>query len=169
MTGAKRRAFAAAMTLKYCEGTPLHAEITFGWSRRTVVLGLAQRRPGIRCLGAPSAFSGRKRWDDTPPQRAAGLGQLAAAHAHQDPTFRPRLASTRLTVRAARAALRAHGDREDDLPAPSTMAEGLNRLGFRLRKVVKAKPPKKRKETDAIFANMEKKTRQRCPWTPANA
>jgi hypothetical protein len=32
------------------------------------------------------------------------------------------------------------------------MAEALNRLGFRLRKVVKAQPQKKIAETDAIFA-----------------
>src|SRR6516162_1342585 len=51
MTGAKRRAFEAEMALKYCEGNPLQAEITFGWSRRTVALGLAERRTGIRCLG----------------------------------------------------------------------------------------------------------------------
>ena len=37
------------------------------------------------------------------------------------------------------------------------MAEMLNRMGFRLRKVLKAKPQKKIAETDAIFANIEKK------------
>jgi len=37
------------------------------------------------------------------------------------------------------------------------MAAVLNRLGFRLRKVVKAKPQKKIKETDAIFANIKKR------------
>ena len=47
MTGAKRRAFEADMALKYCEGNPLQAEVTFGWSRRTVALGLAERRSGI--------------------------------------------------------------------------------------------------------------------------
>ena len=41
------------------------------------------------------------------------------------------------------------------------MAEVLNRLGFRLRKVVKAKPHKKIAETDAMFANSEKKTTKR--------
>ena len=41
------------------------------------------------------------------------------------------------------------------------MAEVLNRLGFRLRKVVKAKPQKKIAKTDAIFAHMEKKTTKR--------
>jgi hypothetical protein len=37
------------------------------------------------------------------------------------------------------------------------MAEVLNRMGFRLRKVVKAKPQKKLQETDAIFANIKKR------------
>jgi hypothetical protein len=41
------------------------------------------------------------------------------------------------------------------------MAAVLNRLGFRLRKVVKAKPQKKIPETDAIFANIQKKTHKR--------
>ena len=169
MTGTKRRAFEAEMTVKYCEGSPLQAETTFGWSRRTVALGLAERRTGIRCLGAQSAFSGRKRWEDTHPQVAEALRHLAEAHAQQDPTFRTSLAYTRLTVHAALAALSAQGYREDQLPAPSTMAEVLNRLGFRLRKVVKAKPQKKLKETDAIFDNIEKKTRKRRHWTPSNA
>lgn len=44
------------------------------------------------------------------------------------------------------------------LPAPSTMAVILNRLGFRLRNVVKSKPLKKVPQTDAIFAKVQKKT-----------
>jgi len=56
-------------------------------------------------------------------------------------------------------ALRGQGYSEEQLPSPSTMAEVLNRLGYRLRRVVKAKPQKKIKETDAIFENIKK----RCP------
>jgi Rhodopirellula transposase DDE domain len=41
------------------------------------------------------------------------------------------------------------------------MAEVLNRMGFRLRTVVKAKPQKKIAQTDAIFDNIEKKTMKR--------
>jgi hypothetical protein len=33
-------------------------------------------------------------------------------------------------------------------------------MGYRLRKVVKAKPQKKIKETDAIFDNIKKKTKK---------
>jgi hypothetical protein len=169
MTGSKRRAFEAEMALKYCEGNPLQAESIFGWSRRTVAVGLAERRTGIICLGAQSACSGRKRWEDTPPQAADDLRRLADAHAQQAPTFRTTLAYTRLTAQAALAALTAQGYREDQLPAPRTMAEVLNRMGFRLRKVVKAKPQKKLKETDAIFDNLEKQPRQRRHRTPSNA
>jgi hypothetical protein len=161
MTGPTRRAFQAEIALKYCEGNPLLAETIFGWGRHTVEVGLAERRTGIRCLGAQAAFSGRKRWEDLHPEAAAALRRLAEAHGQQDPTFRTTLAYTRLTAQSAREALRTQGYSEAQLPSPSTMAEVLNRMGFRLRKVVKAKPQKKIPETDAIFANIEKKTNKR--------
>ena len=158
MTGATRRAFQAEMTLKYCHGSARLAETLLGWSREAVEVGLAERRTGIMCLGAQSAFSGRKRWEEQYPEAAEALRQLAEAHAQQDPTFRTTLAYTRLTAKAAREALRAQGIPEDQLPSLSTMAEVLNRMGYRLRKVLKAKPQKKIKETDAIFDNIKKKT-----------
>src|SRR5439155_21570005 len=161
MSGPKRRAFEAEMTLKYCGGKPLLAETIFGWGRHSVEVGLAERRTGIMCLGAQSAFSGRKPWEATQPEAAEALRRLAEAHAQQDPTFRTTLAYTRLTAQAALEALRAQDGEEDQLPAPSTMAAVLNRLGFRLRRVVKAKPQKKIKETDAIFDNIKKKTTTR--------
>ena len=169
MTGANRRAFEAEMTMKYCGGNPLLAETIFGWGRHTVAVGLAERRTGIRCLGAQAAFSGRKRWEEQYPEVAEALERLAEAHAQQDPTFRTTLAYTRLTAKAALNALRAQGYSEEQLPSPSTMAEVLNRLGFRLRKVVKAKPQKKIAETDAIFANIEKKTKRPQPRQASNA
>jgi Rhodopirellula transposase DDE domain len=168
MTGPTRRAFQAAITLKYCGGNPLLAETVFGWGRHTVEVGLAERRTGIRCLGAQAAFSGRKRGEDLHPEAAAALRRLAEAHGQQDPTFRTTLAYTRLTAKLAREALRAQGYSEAQLPSPSTMAEVLNRMGFRLRKVVKAKPQKKIPETDAIFDNIEKKTTKRRQRRGAN-
>ena len=169
MTGPTRRAFEAEMTLKYCGGNPLMAEAIFGWGRQTVALGLAERRTGIICLGAQSAFSGRKRGEDQQPQAAETLRPLAEAPAQQDPTFRTCLTYTRLTAKAALEALHAQGYGEDQLPSPSTMAEVLNRLGFRRRKVVKAKPQKKIPETDAIFDNVKKKMRKPSPREMSNA
>jgi hypothetical protein len=163
MTGATRRAFQAEMTVKDCGGNARQAESVFGWGRHTVALGLAERRRGILCLGAQSACSGRKRWEDAHPQIAPALGQLAEAHAQQDPTFRTTLASTRLTAPRALEALRALGYAAAQLPSPSTMAEVLNRLGLRLRKGLKATPQKKSKATDAIVDTIKKKTRKRWP------
>src|SRR5215468_220188 len=168
MTGPTRRAFEAEMTLKYCGGNPLMAEAVFGWGRQTVALGLAERRTGIMCLGAQAACSGRKRWEDQHPQAAQALRQLADAHAQQDPTFRTSLTYTRLTAQAALKALRDEGYSEEQLPSPSTMAEVLNRLGFRLRRVVKAKPQKKIQETDAIFDNIKKKMLTPCHRQASN-
>src|SRR6266446_4641882 len=109
MSGPTRRAFEAEIAVKYCGGNPLLTETLFGWGRQTVALGLAERRTGLICLGAQSAFSGRKRWEDQSPQAAAALRQLADAHAQQDPTFRTSVTSTRLTAHAALKALRAQG------------------------------------------------------------
>jgi SRSO17 transposase len=101
MTGPKRRAFEAEMTLQYCAGNPLMAEAVFGWGRQMVALGLAERRSGIICLGAQSAFSGRQRWEERHPQAAHVLRQLADAHAQPDPTFRTCWTYTRLTAHSA--------------------------------------------------------------------
>ena len=157
MTGAQRRAFQAAMTVQDCDGTARLAESVCGWGRHTVTLGLAERRTGILGRGAQFACRGRQRWEDEHPHVAEALHQLAEAPAHQDPTFRTSLASTRLTAHGALEALRAHGAGDDQRPAPSPMAEVLHRMGFRLRHVVKATPHKKRKATAALFDNIKTK------------
>src|SRR5262249_29068265 len=157
MSGAKRRAFQAEMAEQYCGGNPRQAERMFGWSHETVEVELAERRTGVTCLGGQAAFSGRKRWEDQHPHAAAALRALAEAQAQQDPTLRTASAYTRLTANAAIAALRAQGFAKKELPASSTMAGSLNRLGFRLRKVLKAKPQKKIAQTEAIFANRKKR------------
>lgn len=160
MTGAARRAFQAELTLKYGHGSARFAETVLGWSRAAVEVGLGEHRTGMVCGDAHAAWSGRKRWEEKYPEAAAALRALAEAHAQQDPTFRTTVAYTRLTAKAAGDALRAQGIAESQLPSPSTMADVLNRMGYRLRKVLKAKPQKKLPETDAIFAHLKKKTRR---------
>ena len=108
-------------------------------------------------MGAQAAFSGRKRGEEQPLQAAAALRSVAEAQAQPDPTFRTLLAYTRVTATAAVAALRAQGFSKKHGPAPSTMATILNRLGLRLRKVLKAKPQQKIAQTDASFENRKKR------------
>jgi hypothetical protein len=143
MLGAERRAFQAEMALKYCGGCARQAETLFGWSRRAVELGLHEKRTDIVCLSAQSAFAGDKLWEEKHADVADALWALAQAHGQQDPSFRTPLLFTRLTAKEALEQLRAQGFAEEVLPSPSTMAEVLNRNGYRLRPVVKAKPQKK--------------------------
>ena len=95
LTGAPRRAFQADMALKYCEGRPRLAERIVGWGRQTVVLGLAEKRTGLICVGAQSGFGGTQKWEERYPEAAATLVAIAEAHSQQDPSFRPSIASTR--------------------------------------------------------------------------
>jgi hypothetical protein len=143
MLGAERRAFQATMALKYCAGSPRQAEAVFGWSRAAVKLGLHEKRTGIVCMSARLAFSGDKLWEEKHPEVADALWALAQSHSQQDPTFHTTLSFTRLTAAQALDQLRAQGFAEEVLPSASTMAEVLNRNGYRLRPVLKAKPQKK--------------------------
>jgi hypothetical protein len=142
MYGPERRAFQAEMTLKYCQGIPRQAEKIFGWNRNSVEVGLHEKRTGIICLGAQKAFCGNKLWEEKHPEVAAVLFELAESQTQQDPTFRTTLSYTRLTAAEALKQLRNHGFPEEVLPSSRTMADVLNRNGFRLRPVVKAKPKK---------------------------
>ena len=84
LTGVKRRAFQAEMALKHCNGSARLAESQFGWSRRTVIVGLVEKRTGINCEGAQSGFSGNKRWEERQLSAAAALNQLAETHAQPE-------------------------------------------------------------------------------------
>jgi hypothetical protein len=142
MTGARRRAFQAEIALKYCKGSARLTEVVFGWGRNTVETGLAEKRTGIVCVGAQSDFSGSRRWEERHPEAAVALRQLAEAHCQQDPTFTSSIGYTRLTAAEAIKQLKRQGFPPEQLPSPSAMAEILNRSGYRLRKILKAKPKK---------------------------
>lgn len=168
MTGAIRRSFQAEMAEKYCKGSARMAETVFGWKRQSVQTGLGEKRTGIICIGAQSSLGGNKRWEESHPHVAEALLQLAESHAQQDPTFRTTLTYSRLTATEALKQLRDQGVKENQLPSKSSMAEILNRMGYRLRKVVKAKPQKKIAQTDAIVDNIKKKTLMRSKMAKSN-
>jgi hypothetical protein len=143
MQGAKRRSFLAEIALKYCNGSARKTESLFGWGRDVVNTGLGEKRTGIICIGAQSSRGGNTRWEERHPQVAEMLYQLAESHAQQDNSFLTEVAFTRLTAAEALKQLRKLGVSDKQLPAAGTMAKVLNRLGFRLRAVVKSKPQKK--------------------------
>ncbi len=58
LVGAVRRSFQAEMALKHCGGSARLTETVFGWGRKNVELGLAEKRTGMTCIGAQAAFGG---------------------------------------------------------------------------------------------------------------
>src|SRR5215831_4500367 len=59
LTGTKRRAFQAQVVLDYLNGSARRAETVFGWSRRTVTLGLHELQTGITCVDNTAARGNR--------------------------------------------------------------------------------------------------------------
>jgi hypothetical protein len=154
LTGAKRRAFEAQVTLDYLDGNIWKAERVFGWSHHTVALGLNELRTGITCMDNFSARGNRKT-EAKFPELEADIRALAEPESQVDPKFQSPFLYTRMTAKAVRQALIDHkGWADEDLPHVNTIGEILNRLGIKLRPVQKTKPLKKIKETDAIFANV---------------
>jgi hypothetical protein len=142
LTGYKRRRFQAEMTNQYGGGSARRAERVFGWGRDAVLTGLNELRTGIRCLDAYE-LCGRKRTEDRCPALAEHIHRLVDPTAQADPKFQTTLAYTRITAAAVRDALKAQDDVTDDVPCRQTVGRILNRLGYSLRRVLKARPEKK--------------------------
>lgn len=116
-------------------------------------------RTGIVCLGD---FSGRgnQKTEEKWPELEQDIRALAEPHSQQDPKFQSPFLYTRMRAAAMRAALiEQKGWTDEELPHVNTIGEILNRLGFKLRRVQKAKPLKKVRQTDAIFENVERQNR----------
>jgi hypothetical protein len=156
LTGAKRRAFQAQVALDYLNGSARRAETVFGWDRMTVILGLNELRTGITCVDNTSA-RGNRTTEEKLPQLAEDMRALAEPARQVDPTFQSPFCSTRMTAKAMRQALRdKQGWQDDHWPGENTIGNILNRLGYRLRRVQKAKPVKRVRETEAIFDHVSR-------------
>jgi len=156
LTGPKRRAFQAQVTLDYVDGSIWKAEKVFGWSHHTVALGLNELRTGITCVDNFPARGNRKT-EAKLPELEADIRALAEPESQVDPKFQSPFLYTRMTAKAVRQALiDQKGWTDEELPHRNTIGKILNRLGIKLRPVQKTKPLKKIKETDAIFENVRR-------------
>lgn len=153
LTGYQRRLFQAEVATELCGGSPRRAERHFGWGRDTVEKGLHELHTGMRCR-ENFAARGRKRSEHKDPQLAADIRSIVEPHAYADPELKSARRYTNLAAGEVRAALKARGYAEENLPSERTMRDILNRMNYRLKRIKKGKPLKKTKETDAIFANV---------------
>lgn len=142
LTGYKRRRFQAEVANKYCQGSARKAETIFGWGRDAVNTGLNELRTGIRCLDA-CHLRGRKKAEDQCPAIQDHIHRLVEPQAQADPKFQTTLAYTRVTATAVREELLTQPELKDNVPCRQTVGRILNRLGYRLRRVLKARPEKK--------------------------
>ena len=142
LTGHRRRQFQAETAIKYCNGSARQAEATFGWGRAAVETGLHERRTGIQCLDA-CHLRGRMKAEERCPKLEDHVHRLVDPQAQADPKFQTTLAFTRITAQAVRAALEAEPELKGFVPCRQTVGRLLNRLGYRLRRVLKARPEKK--------------------------
>ena len=158
LTGFARRQFQAEVANAYCGGSPRMTERVLGWGRDAVNTGLHELRTGIRCVD-DFALRGRHKTEECQPELAQDIHALVAPHSQADPKFQTPLAYTRLTAKAVREQLLSQGtDRR--VPAERTMHDILNRLGYRLRRVRKAKPQKNSPRPTPSSSTCGKSTRK---------
>jgi hypothetical protein len=155
LKGHQRRLFQAEVTIELCGGNARQAERRFGWARDTVSTGLHEQQQGIRCVENFSA-RGRPRWEEEKPQRAEDIRAIVEPHTQADPELKSPRRYTNLTAAEVLQTLKTKkGYKDEELPSERSMRDILNRMGYRLKRIQKAKPLKKTAQTDAIFANVQ--------------
>jgi hypothetical protein len=140
LTGYRKREFMAKVTQDYFDGSARKAESVMGWNRRSVQLGLHERRTGLRCVDNYQA-RGRHKSEQVLPDLEADIRSLVDAQAQADPKLKSSFLYARISARAVRKALVSEaGYCESELPSRQTTGEILNRLGYRLKKHKKRNP-----------------------------
>jgi hypothetical protein len=155
LKGHERRLFQAEVTTALCGGNPRAAEGRFGWGRDAVATGLKEASGGIRCVENFSA-KGCRPSEEKDPQLAAHIRSIVEPCTQADPELKSSRRYTNLSAAEVVQALKdQYGYDDTRLPSERTMRDILNRMGYRLKRIQKAKPLKKTKDTDAIFANVK--------------
>ena len=154
LTGFQRRSFMAEVASRLCDGSARKAERRFGWARGAVETGLREAGGGIRCVENFSA-RGRPRSEEADPRLAADIRSIVEPFTQSDPELKTSRQYTNVSSAEVRQALVDKGHDPLTLPRERTMRDILNRMNYRLRRLLKAKPLKKTPETDAIFANVK--------------
>lgn len=156
LSGIQRRLFLAEVCLKLCDGNTRKAERRFGWGRNTIDQGIQEQQLAPETLvNRKSGNAGKKRSEVQNPQLAADIRLIVEPHTHTDPELKTERRYTNLSAAEVRQALLDHGYTKDQVPSERTMRDILNRMNYRLKRIQKAKPLKKTKDTDAIFENVK--------------
>lgn len=143
LTGVKRRSYQAEITNGFFGGSTRKAEQEMGWGRETVQKGLKEAESGILCSDNFRG-RGRKKTEEKLPDLQSDIRDITEPYAQTDPDFKNDFLYIKITAEAVREALiveKGYDDRE--LPTDDTIGNILNRMGYTLKRVMKAKPLKK--------------------------
>lgn len=136
-----------------------------GGKRDTATKGTREQATGIQWLENFAARA-RKRAEDRHPQLARDIAAIVEPCTQADPELKSSRRYTNLSAAEVCEALVTQKHyRAEDVPAERTMRDILNRMNYRLKRIQKGKPLKKRPQTDAIFANV-KQARLECGADP---
>lgn len=146
--------FQAEVAYALCGGSPRVAERRFGWGRDCVEKGLHEAGSGLRCV-EDFAAKGAVPREVKDPRLAADIRAVVEPHTQADPELKSARRYTNLSAREVMEALKSQKGYDDDrLPKERSMRDILNRMGYRIKRIQKAKPLKKTEDTDAVFANV---------------
>jgi len=142
LTGSKRRGFEARVSLDYLGGDTRLTETVFGWSRHTIAKGIKELHSGQVIPDAPRSY--KPKTEDANPRLARDIIELVEPYSQTDPKFQGLFKYMRLTAKAVREMLIEHKNyTSEELPHENTIGRMLDRLGYKMRRVLKAKPQKK--------------------------
>jgi len=137
-----RRVAMAEVTQRLLDGKPRVAESVFGWSRRTVKIGLEELRTGV--VHVDDLSKRRKpKTEEKYPQLVEDIRGFLEPCSQAESHLRTALAYTHITAAAVRNALLEKGWPEQTLPKIRTISNILNRMDYRLRRVARKKVQKK--------------------------
>ncbi|XEY23905.1 hypothetical protein UABHE_001664 [Candidatus Uabimicrobium helgolandensis] len=143
LKGSKRRAFLAKIVKDLLGGSARKGEREFGWSRRTIQKGIKESEKG-KAEKDNYSNRGNKKTEEKIPKLEDDIREIVEPHSQADPSLKTSLVYTRITARAVRKKLIEEKEYLKEIPPTKrTISNILNRLGYKLRRVQKAKPKKK--------------------------
>jgi Rhodopirellula transposase DDE domain len=140
LTGYRKRDFMAKVAEDYFAGSARKAETVLGWNRKSVQLGLHERRTELICLDNYGA-RGRHKSETELPNLEADIRSMVDVQSQADPKFQSTFLYARVSARAVRENLVSEkGYDSAQLPSRQTIGAILNRMGYRLKKHKKQSP-----------------------------
>jgi Rhodopirellula transposase DDE domain len=133
-TGYRKRDFMGKVAEDYFAWSARRVETVLGWNRKSVQLGLHERRTGVICIDNYGA-RGRRKSEIVLPNLEADIRSMVDMQSQADPKFQSTFLYTRISAREVRERLvKEKGYDEAELPYRETIGAILNRMGYRLKK-----------------------------------